>query len=132
MRRLWEIHHLYEFQALTDNFFMWEWMLSDSSNLSDNSILTLYTVYTVDISNQTYDIGETTCFSFYIIYTLYFFLKSIVNNYLEESLKVPGLTLARKFIQTFVFLDNGKAWATIYGIRNVTHLNYDYIILLSN
>ena len=42
MRRLWVIHHLCEFQALTDPFFfIWKWIVPDNSNLSDKSILTL-------------------------------------------------------------------------------------------
>ena len=42
MRMLWEIHHLCEFQALTDQFLIWKWMVSDNLNLSDNYILILY------------------------------------------------------------------------------------------
>ena len=32
------MHHSCEFQALSDQFLMWEMMVSDNSNLSDNSI----------------------------------------------------------------------------------------------
>ena len=38
--RILVIHHLCEFQALTDYFLMCEWMVSDNYNVSDNSILT--------------------------------------------------------------------------------------------
>ena len=44
MRMLWVIHHFWEFQASTDHFLIWEWMVSNNSNLSDNSILTLHEV----------------------------------------------------------------------------------------
>ena len=40
IRRLRVIHHLCGFQALTDPFLMWKWMVSDNLNLSDNSIIT--------------------------------------------------------------------------------------------
>ena len=42
MRRVWVIiYYLCEFQAWTYHVLMWKWMVSDNSNLSDNSILTL-------------------------------------------------------------------------------------------
>ena len=64
MRRLWVINHLCEFQALTDNFLMWEWIVFDNSSLSDNSILTLclekYAFAQQVILEESY-----TCFNFF-------------------------------------------------------------------
>ena len=44
----WEL--LCEFQALADHFLMWEWMVFDNSNLSDNSILSLHIIMTIQLT----------------------------------------------------------------------------------
>ena len=43
MMMLLVIHYLCELQVLTDNFLMWEWIVSNISSLCDNSILALVT-----------------------------------------------------------------------------------------
>ena len=93
MKRLWVIHHLCEFQALTDHFMMWKRMVFDNSNLCDNSILTLpafihgqqdYEVPAFIHGQQDYEVGI--CIYLFmdnrIMKYLYLFMSSRITKHL--------------------------------------------------
>ena len=66
MRMLWVIHSLYEFQALTDHFFMRESMLSDDLDMSDESIGIYPIRYDANLDSRLFYAGGSFIFKTFI------------------------------------------------------------------